>query len=435
MSQLLNLQSEYQCMPSVPGSEGSLQAANSSRGPAEETSQPCMVSPLMLRCREIMHAPPQEGVPAYRSDVMGSSSSATAVPVFQPRPYSPSASSLTPLGSMQSLSPSLPNVSPPEPTSLPRTEPTSFQSLREPQAQPMAFPSLREPQAFPSLTGQVMPPEPTILPSAARIMAQQAQQAELEHRAQLESGPRSTPLATSMPPQQLVATTLPPEHTRPFAATLPPEHSLPCSESATAAYLAATLPPESASQLRIPDTQPFAATLPPQNSLAESLLPWRPLATSLPPLPPANADPYGQRSPFSTIPSEKGLGGQSTVGAGDEALQQGVLLPLAGSIRSEATFAGSMRANFSETSITSSRTASPRTPGGPSSSNMPVIVTLPSAMLQSGTPLKGSSLAKPTLSREAQQGEVLRPRSGSLTGGRTSPQRSGGLQRSTDAQQ
>merc|ERR1719215_1817826 len=229
-----------------------------------------------------MHAPPQEGVPAHRSAVMGSSSSATAVPVFPPRP-----SSLTPLGSVHSLSPSLPPVSPPEPTTLPRAEPTAFQSSREPQA----FPSLREPQAFSSFARQTAPPERTILPSAARIMAEQAQLAELEQRAQLQPGPRSAPLAASMPPEQLVATTLPPEHTRPFAATLPPEHSLPCSESATAAYLAATLPPESESQLQIPDTQPFAATLPPQQSPAGSL----PIAATLPPQLPASADPYGQR--------------------------------------------------------------------------------------------------------------------------------------------
>lgn len=390
MSQLLSqtcLQSEYQGMPSVPGSEGSLQAQNSSRGPAEESSQPRIVSPMILRCREIMNSPPQEGVPVHRSSMMRSSSSATAMPGFQSRPYSPSECSLTPLGSMHSLSPSLPSVSPPEPTTLPRAQPMAFQSFRDPQAQPTAFSSLHEPQAPQGFNRQVTPPEPTILPSAARIMAQQAQQ---ESGLRPESGPRSTPLAASMPSQQMVVTTLPPEQTRPFAATLPPEHSLPCSDSATAAYLAATLPPES-DPLAFSDTPSFAesppvqqrlaTTLPPQQQpFAATMSPQQPLAATLQPQLPASADPYGQRSPFSTIPSEKGIGGHTPLGKGGGTTQQGRTSPF------EA--AG----------------------GGPSSSNMPVIVTLPAAMLTS-TPTKGS-----------QKGEVLRSREGSLTGGRTSPQ-------------
>jgi len=444
MSQLLSqtcLESGYQGMPSVPGSEGSLQAQMSYRGPGEETSQPRIVSPMILRCREIMNAPPQEGVPAQGSASMRGSSSATAG--FQQRPYSPSESSLTPLGSMRSLSPSLPSVSPPEPTTMPRAQPRDFQSFREPQAQPMAFSSLREPQAqpmafsslrepeaqpiafsslreqeaqpmafsslrepqaFSSLNRQVPPPEPTILPSAARIMAQQAQQAELDYTAQLES----RRLAASMPPQQMVVTTLPPDQTRrPFAATLPPSppqsHTLPCSDSATAAYLAATLPPQSDSPplafadsrspsfTEPPPTQPeLAATLPPQKPFSGTFSPQPPFSATLPPQPLASGDPYGGRSPFGTIPSEKGIGGYSPIGGEGGATQQGRPSPF------EA-----LDARYG--SVASAG-------GGPSSSNMPVIVTLPSAMLQ-GTPGKGS-----------QKGEVLGSREGSLTRGRTSTQ-------------
>lgn len=345
MSQLLslqNLQSEYrtdQGIPSVPGSQESL---NRDFVPGMAEDQPRIVSPMILRCREIMNAPPQEGVPAPgqgRIPVMRSSSSATTVPVMPPRPETPSETySLPP--SRTSLSPSLPSVSPPEPTALPSAA---------------AF----RPQP-PS------PPETTILPSAARIMQQQAQQADMADRAykaQLQSdigaapqdgggALRSRPLAASMPSQQPpFAATLPPQQ-QPFAATLPPQSSEQTFQSSQSRQQTRLEPTTQAPHFASGSQQPFAATLPPE-------------------------------PPVATIPPQ--LGRLASRGEGQFEPPSGL---------------SSARAQ-SEASIASIGSSG----GGPSSSNMPVIVTLPAALLHTAKPAGAApGQNKPALPK--QQGEL-----------------------------
>jgi len=141
MSQWMSPQSDYksnlQAVPDTqPGIPPSFDGGMPSPPPG--TTPQRMLSPLIMRCREIMEAPPQEGVPpqGIPTQVNRSSSVASTVLAGQTKVPQDSASesSLTPNVSPTpaSLSPSMPSVSlPPTPPGPMKLPPTAVPTIQQ----------------------------------------------------------------------------------------------------------------------------------------------------------------------------------------------------------------------------------------------------------------------------------------------------------------
>lgn len=201
------------------------------------------------------------------------------------------------------------------------------------------------------MQAQKAPQETTILPSAARIMAQQAQQAQQLASPSAEGGGtlRLRPLVgqpprSTSPSQPFVATSLPAERVSP-PNTLPPELAMtqPRQKGGAGAAAAAA----------------FVAAQRPEGPALTSQQPEGP-------------------NLFGTMPSPRTPLGAGSLGR-TTAVQGSAKGGHFGQLSEAASAVSSARARSDyDESIASSQG------GGPSSSNMPVIVTLPASILYSG---------------------------------------------------